>query len=761
MRYVKYLILVFTLFSITSFAQTRATSSVVDENSRPSGIYRVDATPLLEQYYKRNGLEPEKFSMPPVALRKTTAWNFKVGDTKTFKLADLSPSGVTYSSSFTCRKVGTNCYIFVEDSLWTSRVDQNGVDSVQVAFDSKTPANKSKGIYQTDTDVFGNPPDVDNDPKIIILIHNIKDGFTGSGGYVAGFFSPNDETGANGNSPSEIYHMDANPLNLKTTYGLQVGLSTAAHEFQHMIHYNFIKTATTFFNEGFSLTAEVINGYGVYDQSGYAGETNHSLLPWRTNDDAKVLNDYSRAARFFLYVYEQFGSQLFTKYLKQGFDGIMGFNFILSSLGSTRTYTDVVSDWFIANIVNNKNVKAEWGYTYPNLTAVTARSHTNPNLTYDDKLMAFGVQYITFSNGKNLSINFTDKEFYGIKIKAVKFGTGNPVVQDVTAGTTYNVADFGTTYPKVTFAVYYADLTFQTATIPYSYTATGTGVSALQEISYDTKEPMGIINLPAGDSVAVAFNGVAGAKLDSIRVAVRTLSTINGGLYKYNSAFNSDVTKPVGSALLAPLSGVGKIYNTTPYPIPWNNWCKFDVRSKNIDAGNAFVAEFAVEGTYQAGVSTGPNRVMFTYQPSSSSLSYSTSGESRRWYNFYVDKDAVRDSFYTYLIRAYVTIGTVGIDGPVEILPSKFALDQNYPNPFNPSTIISYNLPKQSTVQIKIYDAIGNEVRSLINEDKLAGKYNILWDGRNNAGNKVSSGVYYYRITAGDFVQTKKMMLMK
>lgn len=90
-------------------------------------------------------------------------------------------------------------------------------------------------------------------------------------------------------------------------------------------------------------------------------------------------------------------------------------------------------------------------------------------------------------------------------------------------------------------------------------------------------------------------------------------------------------------------------------------------------------------------------------------------------------------------------------------MPLKFALYQNYPNPFNPITTIKYDLPKDANVKIKIYDLLGREVQSLVqNELKKAGSYQIEW----NAGN-FASGVYFYRIEAGDFVQSRKMILLK
>ena len=94
-------------------------------------------------------------------------------------------------------------------------------------------------------------------------------------------------------------------------------------------------------------------------------------------------------------------------------------------------------------------------------------------------------------------------------------------------------------------------------------------------------------------------------------------------------------------------------------------------------------------------------------------------------------------------------------DGP-RALPQEFTLEQNYPNPFNPTTTISYSIPKASDVQLVVYDVLGREVMSLVNEKKEAGSYHVNFDGMN-----VSSGVYFYRLKAGDHVQTQKMMLLK
>jgi 5'-nucleotidase/UDP-sugar diphosphatase len=94
-------------------------------------------------------------------------------------------------------------------------------------------------------------------------------------------------------------------------------------------------------------------------------------------------------------------------------------------------------------------------------------------------------------------------------------------------------------------------------------------------------------------------------------------------------------------------------------------------------------------------------------------------------------------------------------------LPQAFELHQNYPNPFNPETQISYSLPEDEQVRLTIYNVLGQRIKVLVDEHQSAGKQTVIWNGRNENGEKVSSGVYFYKLQAGEIVLTKKMSLMK
>jgi hypothetical protein len=107
-----------------------------------------------------------------------------------------------------------------------------------------------------------------------------------------------------------------------------------------------------------------------------------------------------------------------------------------------------------------------------------------------------------------------------------------------------------------------------------------------------------------------------------------------------------------------------------------------------------------------------------------------------------------RSSFRQYWSQAF-TFSTIAA-------PEEFKLYQNYPNPFNPFTTINYQIPKAGFVSLKLYDVLGREITTLVNEEKPAAKYDIEFKADN-----LGSGVYFYQLRAGDFVQTKKMLLIR
>jgi hypothetical protein len=108
---------------------------------------------------------------------------------------------------------------------------------------------------------------------------------------------------------------------------------------------------------------------------------------------------------------------------------------------------------------------------------------------------------------------------------------------------------------------------------------------------------------------------------------------------------------------------------------------------------------------------------------------------------------------FTYIYKPDKTSGIINTS---ENIPNEIDVFQNYPNPFNPRTTITYQVPEISFVTLKIYDVLGNRIATLINEEKPAGSYEVEFDA-----SSLSSGIYFYKLQSGSFVETKKMVLLK
>jgi hypothetical protein len=574
-----------TLLNIQfAVAQNAGQPAQAEQAMQPMG-YPIHASDLLRKkqqtLLKFLAAHPE--AVKPNGLRKAS-WSFTVGSHKSWYADSLAssnpnPNASRYLVPSTCKAVGANCYIFVEDSSWNNRlVDSAAVDSIRVYFDSKTPANPAQGIFQTDTIAFGAPPDVDGDPKIIIFLLNINDGYTPGSGFVEGYFNSFNEIDPvhhpqyNTSNYAEMFFIDTYPLNLKNHSGLYEAISTLAHEFQHMIQFNMTvgrgnQEHLTFINEGCSLVAEVNCGFPIYSPSFYANETNHYLLDWRDDMNA-VLRDYSRAARFFVYLRDQAGMRVFKPLVASQYSDLRCIDDALSKIGNPLRFHGLLQDWFIANILDDRSVDTLYGYLYSGLPKPAEMTYTNPNVSlHSDSVQNYAVQYVAFTDGSQLHTTFTASSD-SLIIKAVEIGSPSRVL-DVTKGAEFFEPLFGTTYTAVHFVV---------------------------------------MNV-ADDSV-----------------------------HRYSSQ----------------ASGVSD-----------------------------------VEQADQA-------------------------------------------------------------------LPKTYGLSQNYPNPFNPKTVISYQLPVASIVNLRVYDLLGHEIATLVNGVAEAGYHTVTFNAA-----ELASGIYFYRIVAGNFAQTRKLIILK
>jgi hypothetical protein len=778
-----------------------------------------------------------------LAKTRSTAWNFAVGSTYDWWADSLIDNAGQYQVPSTCRKVGTNCYIFVEDIAWgTDQIDQDAVDAIVEAFDNSTPADapNNDGIYNVDTRVFGTPPNVDSDPKIIILILDIQDGWDGTGGYVAGYFYSANEypdgdpaIGGTRSNEAEIFYMDCNPADLITDR--TDVLNTTAHEFQHMIHWAHDTNESTFVNEGLSEIASYLCGYGLRSSGRYAQNTNVYLFGWDL--EGNVLNDYSRAALWTLYLYEQFPDGFLKDLVQNVGNKNAGIN--AAMLGTGRNYSTTYVDWIIANHLQDKTIDSKWGYDYSSVTKPQATTHYITTATGGGTIKKLAAEYISFVDGTPFKITFTSLPAHNtLHFTMIKTGPSGSVVEDISKDVECEILDFGTKYTKVTFIVYRDNELFDTnQEETYSYTSIGSdsGPQTI-ELAYDDGEPEGYLKFVTGDSSAVFFPGIVGAKLDSIKVAFRRSGVIQMDISEYDGQ-----SYLRGKNLYGPVQ-INSPDSTDSYPVPYDNWVTIDLTSANIDATNDFIVSFLI------GNNPAEPGIMISSEPDDgvrNSRTYYKSDDT--WY--YISDSGNPGNIFKYLIRAYVSIGGLPIleqptitsiivnkdyiqlswnpsnvpvegyniyrststgfnsnsdnriasvgnnittykdissslqantdyfyrissfDGDgnesdysdevtIKSLPKEYSLSINYPNPFNPSTTFRFSTPEDGLVKFTVHDLLGRVVYSE-NRNLFAGNYSFTWEGNNMLNQQVVSGVYFLRMEAEGFNQTRKMLMIK
>jgi hypothetical protein len=745
-----------------AFAQVQAPRSIEVPQLQGTQIYPM---PGCERLW-RGELEVQRYvDLHPevqaaTQLAKKTAWNFNVGDTHSWWATNMV-TNQEYPVPSTCRGVGTHAYYFVEDSLWQSgRVNQAAVDSIGVAFDLSTPANSQKGIYDTDVETFGDPPDVDADPRIVILILDIKDGYAGgSGSYTAGYFYsineyPDGSIPGHRSNDAEIYYVDAYPADLTSSGGLQNAASTTAHEFQHMIHWAHDKNEITFINESCSEVASLVCGYPFTGQGLYTDAPDIALLSWSGS-----LADYSRAARWCLYLWNQFPNGYLKLLVDNKGTGITGVDNALGLYAppTARRFNDILPDWMVANYLNDASVDSRYAYTYSStLTTAKGISYITPNVaSKSNAISPLAADYVSFTSGQSLNITFSSSS--NLVVKAIEIGPASKRVLSVPLNAAMSEPEFGTTYSSITFVVMNLS---QSSDGSYGYQATGTG-GGVVELKWDETEPTGYLRLSPLDTVCVTFDAVGGAMLDSVRVALRRAGVVKGGVWRYTGApvptpLGAPLAKPItaSTTLTPPVLDAGATY---PYASPYPNWRTIDLRSYNIPTDQPFVVGFWLESD-----TSNDGRVMTTLYNSSDayhSFTYlhNPSGGVPGWY--YLSGGG--SDIYLYLIRAYASVRDTSVPTPVPTVPLTMTLQQNYPNPFNSSTKIRYSISADGHVKLLVFDLMGRLIATLVDAEESEGEHEAEWNGRTMNGSVAASGVYFYRLQSGRFQGTEKMILLR
>lgn len=296
----------------------------------------------------------------------STAKGHEIGDTVNFWSIDHSGDNpVFYLTSATCRFVGEDSYIFVEDSQWDVHYDQNAVDAFAGALEDSTPSG-SQGIIDCDTGVFGQPPDaVDGDPKIYFLVLDIRDGFDPQqgGAYIAGFFSPYNqftETEAylyyGGHSNEvEMLYIDCFPSDqYDASY-------TASHELVHLIQWGVepFSSEELWVIENQAQSGTMVCGYPAFQVETFLEVGGITPIKWTDlQNTIEYVAGYGAGFLFFAYLYENYGGEDFLySSLRTSDSGINGVSqAIRSATGEIPDMEAILRDWMLACWIDDVSV---------------------------------------------------------------------------------------------------------------------------------------------------------------------------------------------------------------------------------------------------------------------------------------------------------------------------------------------------------------------------------------------------------------------
>lgn len=334
------------------------------------------------------GRGPEAWEKAGVAMPRA---EYNVGDRKTF----YSSIGSRWVPA-TLRVKGTHCYLWAEDALWGVTIAPSQLSLIRAMFDDSTFAEPSRGIYEIDVEAFGDPPDIDNDPRIHILVLDI------GGEGVGGYFRPANEYPTSVEPTSnelDMFYYDDN-LNPQAS---RFAAAVPAHEFQHMINWNQDADEELWINEGCSGLAELLVGY--LNAGGWAAtwaqHTDGSLTDWVPED-----GDYFGTALFAIYLYDQFGGTAFShQLLAEPANGITGVEQTLLGLGHSLSFRELFKRWALANLLDNPSPSfygGVYGYQCINLPVAVglAQDHSiYPVPLTSDQVGGWGVDYIRLRDG--------------------------------------------------------------------------------------------------------------------------------------------------------------------------------------------------------------------------------------------------------------------------------------------------------------------------------------------------------------------------
>jgi hypothetical protein len=342
----------------------------------------------------------------------TSEQHFDLGDTLSFNVRGFLGIGWRVES-FVLKAEGEGYLLWVATSeIDQGRVTDQDIDLLSEALGEHTPSgsvNSTVGILANNRTLFGETLDYDDNGLIHVLWYDIRDDFTATGAYFAGYVSGVDTDPAappgEGNQ-ADVMYLDTDPLLTHPAFGIEDVLEQAAHQHQHLIHLRADMGEIRFVDEGLAELAVLLNGYEGPDiqyltVSNFSyPEHNFPLFFW---DNAPF--DFQRVGLFTTYLSDQLGLPTIRAIVHRMEHGVEGYTAAFDSMGVSRTFADLVLDFHTANYLNRTDLDTRFGYTMPRRQSVQTissvlreGSRVTRTRESDLRLQPGGVWYPTWEN---------------------------------------------------------------------------------------------------------------------------------------------------------------------------------------------------------------------------------------------------------------------------------------------------------------------------------------------------------------------------
>lgn len=678
------------------------------------------------------------------------------------------------------------------DAPTQNRVPQARFENMKTFLDDMTPSGSidpAKGIIENDEDVFGDPPvyPVGSDGMVDILVYELDPG-------VAGFVSPADfdrNAADTVGNQSEIMYLDL--FNFFNT-GSGSMESVIAHEYQHIIHLNYDNREVSFVNEGQSEQAQEMNGYPVvppFHLFGPNPEYNIGLFTWRGLNSA----DYTRASLWTGYLTQRIGIHAVGLVTQSDRVGLGGYQDALQKSGSALTVQELLADFHTANLINDQGVDPRFGYASEQrrqellLMRVPASAQfdgLNGSSLRGDSLIVQpgGAVYLILKNVTDLNLlvdviappAFLENRRSQMLVRAIgtELGGGTSMIE-------FNPSEKNQVL-KGSFdeiSIIFAHLRPESVQLLTTLEANWTQDPGREVVTVgDSRDVAAVRN----DTTILAFTAGEGSQATRI---VRPPGSVLDGI-SLAAYFFSQFAGNHGRPPTAPRDFVFTIWESSELGVPGRilysevmqdplhyllvvspdyNW--FDV---DLDPSLSKL-DAALPDTFFVGLqNTGTDDNFLIVWPSFSAVSPARptgyigipqDGGLIAWARLWdirltgLPEDALARTVLPVRARFVIDHRPVAIESSPEV-PREIELDQNYPNPFNPSTQIRFALPEASDVGLEVFDITGRRVANLVDARQAPGTYTVTFDATN-----LTSGVYFYRLTAGSMQILKRMVLLK